>query len=173
MWIFLAFASKSESLAVSAYQVRVFSVSTVVEIYKSTTQEGAVFDKQSHPCGKQCPVLDKNVRDAQWCSVMRRKKVCDVTHNFTILKMSMRRKVMAKRLCWMARIRKYRTRNSYCCVVDRREYEKKIFTDSESVLSWGAVCRAAKSMAVSGTMAQRHDLIDDSVQVSNLPHIAW
>ena len=106
MCIFLAFASKSESLAVSAYQVRVFSVSTVVEIYKSTTQEGAVFDKQSHPCGKQCPVLDKNVRDAQWCSVMRRKKVCDVTHNFTILKMSIRRKVMAKRLCWRVRIRK-------------------------------------------------------------------
>ena len=137
MWIFLAFASKSESLAVSAYQVRVFSVSTVIEIYKSTTQEGAVFDKQSHPCGKQCPVLDKNVRDAQWCSVMRRKKVCDVTHNFTILKMSIRRKVMAKRLCWMVRIRKNRTRNSYCCDVDRREYEKKIFTDSESVLFRG------------------------------------
>ena len=57
--------------------------------------------------------------------------------------------------------------------MDRREYEKKIFTDSESVLFRGAVCRAAKSMAVNGTMAQRHDMIDDSVQLSNLPHIAW
>ena len=32
---------------------------------------------------------------------------------------------------------------------------------------------AAKSMAVRGTMAQRHALIDDSVQLSNFRHIAW